>query len=326
MGAPYNGFDFDDEKAYLAPSHTLLESIKRYFINHRKIMPSTANIYYQTTGAPTGKPILLIPGLCGQLIDWPKGLIDRLVSEGFYVIAMDNRDAGLSKRYIEHGDPTMADVMRRNVSPSHYTLIDMAKDAVELLDHLKIKKAHIVGMSMGGEIAQWMAIKYPGYVLSLICVISTSDADGLPPESKEIQILLKTGSNTLASKLAHDQQCIHPDLYNDKEREEAYIKRLERNAVPPSFIRHVIAKLKVKDLGRSELLKSLIIPTLVIQGECDPIFSLEHGLSLQSLIPYSRMVVIPKLGHVVLPYFCDEIAMHITKFVSLQPPACEVHP
>src|SRR5688572_23320702 len=140
-------------------------------------------IEYEESG--TGDPLLLVMGLNGQLIDWPAGLVDALVDEGFRVIRFDNRDAGLSTAFTGP-PPTTWQMIRRVVFRSRvqpeYTLSDMARDAVGLLDALGIERAHVAGMSMGGMIAQLIAIEHPSRVLSLTSIMSNTGSRwiGLP--------------------------------------------------------------------------------------------------------------------------------------------------
>ena len=153
-------------------------------------------IEYETFGDPSSPPILLIIGLGSQLIYWDEEFCRQLAEAGLYVIRFDNRDAGLSTKFNEAGVPDMMDVVgklmsRQKVTPP-YTIEDMASDAVGLLDALKIDKAHICGMSMGGMIAQALAIRYPGRVLSLTSIYSTTGNPRLPQPKPEIMGLLLT--------------------------------------------------------------------------------------------------------------------------------------
>jgi len=143
-----------------------------------KANANNIRIEYETFGDPSSPPILLIIGLGSQLIYWDEVFCRQLAEAGLYVIRFDNRDAGLSTKFDQTGVPDITDVVgklmnRQKVTPP-YTIEDMAADAVGLLDALKIAKAHICGWSMGGMIAQALAIRYPGRMLSLTSIYSTT--------------------------------------------------------------------------------------------------------------------------------------------------------
>src|SRR5690348_5186857 len=121
------------------------------------------DIYYDTTGEPGGRPLLLIHGLGAQCIEWPQGLLDAFVDAGFFVIQFDNRDVGLSTK--SNGES--------------YLLSDMAADAVAVLDAVSVERAHVFGVSMGGMIAQTLAIEHPERVISLTSVMSSTGSPTL---------------------------------------------------------------------------------------------------------------------------------------------------
>src|SRR4030043_1686051 len=157
----------------------------------------TANgiqIEYETFGNPSSRPLLLIIGLGGQMIHWDDDLCRDLAKRGHYVIRFDNRDVGLSTKFDEAGVPTLFEtfgkIMQGEKIKPPYTLDDMADDAVGLLDALGIRPAHICGMSMGGMIAQTIAIRHPSRVLSLISIYSTTGDKDLPPPRSDVRELL----------------------------------------------------------------------------------------------------------------------------------------
>ena len=134
-------------------------------------------IEYEEHGDPSDEPLLLVMGLGTQLLGWPLGFVERLVGRGFRVIRFDNRDIGLSTK-IDAPPPTVRQIVLSVVSPrfakAAYTLSDMADDAAGLLDHLGIERAHVVGASMGGMIAQTLAIEHPHRVASLTSIMSNT--------------------------------------------------------------------------------------------------------------------------------------------------------
>jgi pimeloyl-ACP methyl ester carboxylesterase len=153
-------------------------------------------IYYESHGPQTAEPILLIMGLGAQMSRWSPELIGKLTSAGHRVIAFDNRDVGLSEKLDAAGAPDMRAVvlaLRDGRKPDvRYTLDDMAADAAGLLDALGVEKAHIVGASMGGMIAQLVAADYPHKTLSLTSIMSTTGNPDLPRATPEALARLHT--------------------------------------------------------------------------------------------------------------------------------------
>ena len=139
-------------------------------------LPDRVELHYETFGDPSGRPLLLVMGLGGPLTWWPIGLCRLLAEHGFYVIRYDNRDTGLSTRFDRHrvsqGDIVKAFLGGRVLVP--YSLRDLANDAFGLLDHLGLHRAHVAGVSMGGMIAQTMAVERPARVVSLTSIMSTT--------------------------------------------------------------------------------------------------------------------------------------------------------
>jgi pimeloyl-ACP methyl ester carboxylesterase len=154
------------------------------------------SIAYEIFGEREGEVILLINGTGSQLTDWPIELCQKLVQKGYRVIRFDNRDVGLSSRLDSLGTPDWGSIFPRiktcDMSTLQYTVNDMAKDAVGLLDALKIEKAHIVGISMGGAIAQLVAINFPGRALSLTSIAASSGNPDLPPGNPEVLAIMAT--------------------------------------------------------------------------------------------------------------------------------------
>jgi len=171
-------------------------------------------IEYETFGGPDSPALLLIIGLAGQLIDWDEKLCQQLAQQGHYVIRFDNRDAGLSSKIEEAGVPDImqtieAQMKGETINPP-YTIEDMADDAVGLLDALGIEKAHICGMSMGGMIAQTIAINYPKRVLSLISIYSgTGDPEEPQPKPEAMEFLLTPPPEEREEYIEHGKTLFH---------------------------------------------------------------------------------------------------------------------
>lgn len=248
---------------------------------------ATANgieIEYDTFGRPDGQPMLLIGGLGTQLITWDEEFCELLAGRGYYVIRFDNRDAGLS---------TWPD--------DEYTLDDMATDAVGLLDVLGIKAAHLVGASMGGFIAQLMALNYPERVLSLTSMISGPNGEDAVPPTPEAQALLltrppATRDERVELALTAKRVLLGPDDPYDEGYERAKaVRATDRAYHPVGFARQLRAILGAP--SRIQRLRSLHVPALVVHGDADPLVPVENGRRVAAAIPGARLIVIPGMGH-----------------------------
>jgi pimeloyl-ACP methyl ester carboxylesterase len=263
-----------------------------------------------------GDPLLLVMGLGGQLVAWPATFISGLVDRGFQVITFDNRDIGLSTK-IDAAPPTktqsaMFSISRR-FAKSAYLLSDMAKDAVGLLDALNIERAHVVGMSMGGMIAQTMAIEHPSRVRSLTSIMSTT---GNPRVGRpKTSVLLRAGKLTRGSKETFpDRQAalfklFSGSLYDELEIREVAKLSVERNFTPDGTARQMAAIMASPD--RTPLLKKLNVPTLVVHGLEDGLVQPSGGYATTKAIPGARLLAFPDMGHNLpqarIPEILDEI-------------------
>ena len=263
-----------------------------------------------------GDPLLLVMGLGGQLVAWPSSFIAGLVDRGFKVIAFDNRDIGLSTK-IDAAPPTklqsaMFSVSRR-FAKSAYLLSDMAKDAVGLLDALNIERAHVVGMSMGGMIAQTMAIEHPSRVRSLTSIMSTTGNPrvGRPKTSVVVRALKLTGGSkeTFADRQASLFKLFSGSLYDELEIREVAKLSLERDFTPDGTARQMAAIMASPD--RTPQLKKLNVPTLVVHGLEDGLVQPSGGYATTKAIPGARLLAFPDMGHNLpqarIPEILDEI-------------------
>ena len=263
-----------------------------------------------------GDPLLLVMGLGGQLVAWPSSFIAGLVDRGFQVITFDNRDIGLSTK-IDAAPPTktqsaMFSISRR-FAKSAYLLSDMAKDAVGLLDALNIERAHVVGMSMGGMIAQTMAIEHPSRVRSLTSIMSTT---GNPRVGRpKTSVLLRAGKLTRGSKETFPERqaalfkLFSGSLYDELEIREVAKLSVERNFTPDGTARQMAAIMASPD--RTPLLKKLNVPTLVVHGLEDGLVQPSGGYATTKAIPGARLLAFPDMGHNLpqarIPEILDEI-------------------
>jgi pimeloyl-ACP methyl ester carboxylesterase len=263
-----------------------------------------------------GDPLLLVMGLGGQLVAWPASFIAGLVDRGFKVITFDNRDIGLSTK-IDAAPPTklqsaMVSISRR-FAKSAYLLSDMAKDAVGLLDALSIERAHVVGMSMGGMIAQTMAIEHPSRVRSLTSIMSTTGNPrvGRPKTSVVVRALKLTGGSreTFADRQAALFKLFSGSLYDELEIREVAQLSLERDFTPDGTARQMAAIMASPD--RTPQLKKLNVPTLVVHGLEDGLVQPSGGYATTKAIPGARLLAFPDMGHNLpqarIPEILDEI-------------------
>jgi len=263
-----------------------------------------------------GDPLLLVMGLGGQLVAWPSSFIAGLVDRGFKVITFDNRDIGLSSK-IDAAPPTklqsaMFSISRR-FAKSAYLLSDMAKDAVGLLDALNIERAHVVGMSMGGMIAQTMAIEHPSRVRSLTSIMSTTGNPrvGRPKISVVVRALKLTGGSkeTFADSQAALFKLFSGSLYDELEIREVAKLSLERDFTPDGTARQMAAIMASPD--RTPQLKKLNVSTLVVHGLEDGLVQPSGGYATTKAIPGARLLAFPDMGHNLpqarIPEILDEI-------------------
>src|SRR3990167_2208709 len=284
------------------------------------------SLYYETLGDSRNPCVILITGIGGQLINWPPILSQGLAEKGFYLVMFDNRDAGLSRHYDELGVPNFNDAIaaQQQGKPFNppYTLEDMAADVIALMDELHIEKAHIVGGSMGGIIAQYVALNYTNRVLSLTCIATTSGDSKLPPAKKEVLDFFTSSMNpenqSLESAVNKKLQLFkiynHPDYFDEEKTRTQLISAFNRAHDSDGFKRLLLAMICAQP--RTEQLKNLNIPCLVIHGDYDPVFSVEHGKQLAESIPGSHLEVIKKMGHGLPDYFAYKIVNLIVSFVK----------
>jgi pimeloyl-ACP methyl ester carboxylesterase len=277
---------------------------------------------YDTFGDPLATPMLLVMGLGAQMIAWDEEFCQQLADRGYWVIRFDNRDVGLSTRLDEAGVPDIQALMTVMVGgapgEAPYQLLDMAKDAVGLLDALGIDSAHVIGASMGGMIAQEMAIHFPERVRTLTSVMSnTGDPEADPPSPEALQVLLEPAplekEAYLESAVAASRALSGPAWPIDEGRvRERATRAFERGLSPKGTARQMAAILVSG--SREQALRSLSIPTLVIHGEADPLIPVSAGIATAEAVPGAGIMVIPGMGHdlppALFPQVVDRIIAH----------------
>ena len=299
-----------------------------------KLHVNGIDLHYEESGNPAAPAILLIMGLGTQHIAWPDAFVAGLVGAGFRVIQYDNRDIGESSHL--HGATAVHPIMAIAATrfglrfPLAYTLGDMAADAVGVLDALGIRYAHIVGASMGGMIAQRVAIAAPDRVLSLTSVMSSSGAPGLPGPSPELRRRLtarRPARPDRAAAIAMGAEALaaigHPDPARPAGAYEALAARaFDRGYNPMGMRRQLLAI--IADRGRAAALGRITAPTLVIHGAADPLVPKANSEDIARRIPGARLAVIEGMAHDLPPSKVDDmVAMIADHARAAQPTMAE---
>ena len=284
-------------------------------------MQITANgiqIEYETHGNPSDSPLLLIMGLGSQLTLWPIELVEALVARGFHVIRFDNRDIGLSQKFGEHGVPNFRRVALMRLlglrARIPYRLTDLADDAAGLLDALGIESAHVAGASMGGMIAQLLAVHHPHRVRTLTSIFSTTGNPRLPrPRPEALAALLSRAPNgaSLDEVIPYGirvARAIGSPAYPAPEQRliARITENYHRSFYPEGPARQISAI--VDDGCRRKRLRSVTAPTLVIHGTDDPLVPVEGGRDTAAHIAGARLHEIVGMGHDLPLELVDEIA------------------
>jgi pimeloyl-ACP methyl ester carboxylesterase len=290
------------------------------------IQANNINLYYEERGNPVGIPILLIMGLGRQMIAWPEEFMTALARDGHRIILFDNRDTGLSTHFHDGPKPNLirsllAAAFGFEVKRA-YSLSDMAKDALALLDHLSMPCAHIVGVSMGGMISQIIASQYPSRVLSLTSVMSTSGAHGLPGTSPSLRKRLIQGRPKIASRQAsieYSAKTLELISYPDPARApDAFIKSAtlayDRSYDPLGSARQLTAI--IADGSRAKRLATIVAPTLVIHGAADKLVPLACGRDTARRIAGARLEIVEHMAHDLPPAQNDHVAGLIRAHIS----------
>ena len=280
---------------------------------------------YDSFGDPSAEPLLLVMGLGMQMTCWEEDFCRSLVARGYYVIRFDNRDIGLSTHLSQAGLPDIKALMMRaliglDIAPASvpYTLTDMAVDTVGLVGALGIHRAHMVGASMGGAIAQEIALRYPERVRTLVSIMATSGAPGLPPpRAAAMSVLMSPAPRDRKGYIERYQQImrvLRDGRFPEEERHdpERAGRAFDRGINPAGSTRQLAAVLASG--SRKARLASLKTPTLVIHGERDPLIPIECGKDVADTVPGARMVAIRNMGHALpraaWPQIADAIAAH----------------
>jgi pimeloyl-ACP methyl ester carboxylesterase len=257
-------------------------------------------IEYAVVGDEDGTPLLLVMGLGAQLVAWDDEFCGLLAGRGFRVVRYDNRDVGLSTK-VEGPLPDIMGALGGDPSSANYTLVDMADDAVGLLDALGIGAAHVVGASMGGMIAQTLAIRHPDRVLSLCSIMSTTgDRSVGQPTPEAMQELLRPIAQTrdqyLEMAVNAGRVIGSPGFPFDEARARDRAGRAFDRCYHPIGVARQLAAIMASG-DRTSDLAGVSVPTVVIHGDGDPLVTPSGGAATASAVPGAELVVIEGMGH-----------------------------
>ena len=272
-------------------------------------------IAFETFGPADARPLLLVMGLGAQMLVWHDDFCAALVDRGFHVVRFDNRDAGLSTHISDAPPADVTAAMSGDPSSAAYTLDDMADDAVGLLDELSLAGAHVVGASMGGMIAQTIAIRHPQRVRSLTSIMSTpTPGVGSPTPAAAAALMAPppAGRAEAVERALSASKVIGSPGYPADEDwiAEAAGIAFDRAFDPAGVARQLVAIHASGD--RREALGDVQVPTLVVHGADDPLVQLAGGEATAAAVPGAELLVIPGMGHnlprQVWPQVVDAIA------------------
>ncbi|RWW91748.1 alpha/beta fold hydrolase [Flavobacterium cerinum] len=279
------------------------------------------DIFYQILGSENTETVLLVSGLGSQMTSWSESFCQELVQKGFRVIRFDNRDSGCSS-FIENEAKNVGELIQflqqGKFPKGAYSLLDIAKDALALLDFLKIEKAHIFGRSMGGIIVQLMASEFPERVLSATIIMSTSLRPDLPQAQPDVmQMMLspmpdfnKEPQAFLEKRLTFIKAI--SGTFSIDEKAETEIINKEKQRAPSANILGQICAMTITgfDVKRLEKINA---PSLVVHGTEDPIFPLACGEDISNAIPHSTLLKIEGMGHSIPTVLNEKIIQAFLK-------------
>lgn len=282
------------------------------------IGPGHIQIAFERFGQPTWPPVILIMGGGAQMIAWPEGFCHELVRQGLQPIRFDNRNAGLSTHFSQAPVPDFMAAMAGDFSTVPYTLSLMAVDTIGLMDALGFDSAHLVGASMGGMIAQTIAIEYPERVRSLTSLMSsTGDPSvgqydpklfaqiGQPPTDREGYIEWRVKTLELIGSPGYP--------FDAAAAREMAGLAWDRDHDPVALLRQSVAVIQSGD--RTSKLQHLNVPSLVMHGKADKLIDVSGGIATAKAIPHSRLVLFDGMGHSLPQALWEQMAKEIARLI-----------
>lgn len=267
-----------------------------------RVVPAGAvDLAYETFGSPEDPALVLVMGLATQMLGWPDDFCQQLADAGLHVVRFDNRDIGLSTHLDAAGVPDLSPLfVGQPVTGAPYTLADMAADTVALLDALGLGRVHLVGASMGGMIAQEVALRHPERLLTLTSIMSTP-APAIGAATPEAAAALFTPQPTTPEEASQRAISVYRVIGStgwplDEEALAARAAESFRRANDPAGVARQLAAIHASG-DRTERLAALAVPTLVLHGEADPLVQLDGGIATAKAVPGARLVTWAGMGH-----------------------------
>ena len=294
-----------------------------------QIYVNNLRLEVEDTGERDRPAVLLIAGMSMQLIVWPEYLLKQLHQAGYRVVRFDNRDNGLSESMDHLGTPNILWFMLQQKLGLKvnlpYTIQDMTRDALGVMDHLQLQQAHLIGVSMGGMIAQRLCVTAPERVLSLTSIMSTSGAKGLPGPTPAMRRVLMTPPAQPGSPAARAHGLrfvkalagpgfVHPE----GSQEQLVDDSLKRSNRPAGSYRQMLAAMADRDRWR--LLPRITAPTLVIHGTADPLIPYACAQDTAARIPGSKLFGIEGMGHDFPPAALEQLTARLLPFLQAHTP------
>jgi pimeloyl-ACP methyl ester carboxylesterase len=289
----------------------------------RALVTTGMELEYDTFGSPDDPTLLLVMGFTAQMTAWDDSFCRLLADGGYHVVRFDNRDCGLSTKLdgqtVDLGELMTAVFSGQPVPAVPYTLSDMAADAIGLLDHLGIERAHIMGASMGGMIVQTMAIEHPARVRSMVSVMSMPGEPDVGQPAPEVAAVLLSPPATDRQGYIDDSpkwMVWQSKKYRDEQKvKENAAASFDRSFYPDGGPRQMAAI--YASGARTEALQQLDVPTLVIHGRDDTLITPSGGLRTAELIPGAHLLLVADMGHdmpePLWPLFVDSIHGHLRR-------------
>ncbi len=283
------------------------------------------DICYELDGDPDGPPVLLVAGLGVQLIDWPAPVVAAMVAAGHHVIRYDNRDVGLSTSFDDapsDAGAAMQALLAGEDPRLAYGLHDMAADGAALLDSLNIESAHIVGVSLGGMIAQTMAIDFSHKVRSLTSIMSTTGNPAVGQPSEAAMMALISGGDggnrdaDIAQGMKNAEVWASPGHFDASAMRSMLTAAWDRvqGTQAPHSARQLSAVMASE--SRDVALAQLSVPALVVHGDADPLIDQSGGRRTASSIPGAELMIVEGMGHDLVPAFAPRVVAAIISFIE----------
>ncbi|EFC84850.1 alpha/beta fold hydrolase [Parafrankia sp. EUN1f] len=266
-----------------------------------RIVPANGiELAVETHGDPDGLPLLLVGGLGQHLVGWHPDLVASMVRRGYHVITFDNRDVGHSTHLDWHGPPDLLGIVSGQTALAPYGLEDMAADTIGLLDALGVESAHVFGVSLGGMVAQLLALNSPDRVRSLTSVMSHPGDHSVKPSDEAVELLLRPSPTSLDEFIARAEESARvigsPEFAVDVPWLHSRSRQLwERRQNPAGVARQLAAILVAAD--RSAALRGLRVPTLVVHGTHDPLIPVRGGRLTAATVPSAELLEIDGMAH-----------------------------